>query len=114
MSTLKAFSREIAAGFVDFPAPEKSAVRELAPEPISNSYKLFLESLINYQNLTKCVQKKFNEILQNFEFGSVRRCADVVALENCCKMSICLRKSASIQPRTDRPQFGDEKCGFGS
>ena len=59
-------------------------------------------------------QNNFDEIWQNSEFGAVRKCADIVDLEKCSKMSIWLRKLASIQPRTDRPKFGAEKCGFGS
>ena len=35
-----------------------------------------------------------------FEFGSVRRCANLVDLEKCWKMIIYLQRSALIQPRT--------------
>ena len=36
----------------------------------------------------------------------MQRFANLVDLEKCCKVSICLQKSASIQPRTRLSKFG--------
>jgi len=41
----------------------------------------------------------------NFENGEVQRFVNLEDLEKCCKMSIWLQKSASIQPRTSLPKF---------
>ena len=56
--------------------------------------------------------RKFTEILQNlkekktnFEIGAVQRFVNLEDLEKCCKMSIWLQKSASIQPGTSLPKF---------
>ena len=36
----------------------------------------------------------------------MQRCTHLVDLEKCCKMSIYLQRSASIQKRTSPPKFG--------
>lgn len=38
-------------------------------------------------------------------FDAVQECAIFWDLGECCKMSVCLWKSASIQPRTSLPKF---------
>ena len=37
---------------------------------------------------------------EQLEFGAVQKCAELLDLETCCKMSIYLQKSASIRSRT--------------
>ena len=52
-------------------------------------------------NTRKC-STKFN---WTFEFGAVQKSVNLVELEQFCKMSIWLQKSASIQPRTSLSKF---------
>ena len=42
----------------------------------------------------------------DFQFRWVRSCDNLVDLEKCCKMSILLETSPSIQPRTSLSKFG--------
>ena len=42
----------------------------------------------------------WTNFLRNFEFRAVQKCANLVDLEKCCKMTIWWPKSALIQPRT--------------
>ena len=53
---------------------------------ISQSFDTFLKMLDNF--------------LQKFEFRAVQKCANLVDLEKCWKMTIYLQRSALIQPRT--------------
>ena len=49
-----------------------------------------------------------DNFLQNVEFRAVQKCANLVDLEKCCKMTIWWPKSASIQPRTSRLKLRKE------
>ena len=44
--------------------------------------------------------ENLDNFLQKFEFRAVQKCANLVDLEKCCKMTIWWPKSALIQPRT--------------
>ena len=57
--------------------------------------------------------RKFDDFYEDFEFGAVRRCANLVDLAKCFKrVSIWLQKSASIQPRTGLSKCGDDSIHF--
>ena len=45
----------------------------------------------------------------NFEFWAVQKQINLLDLEKCCKMSIWLQKSVSIQPRTRLSKFGENE-----
>ena len=46
------------------------------------------------------MQEFFGHFSLKNEFRVVQKCANLVDLEKCCKMTIWLRKSVLIQPRT--------------
>ena len=48
---------------------------------------------------------KFSEKIRKFENLAHEKDVEFVDLEKCCKMSIWLQKSASIQPRTRKIRF---------
>ena len=52
------------------------------------------------QILVKHLGEKVANLCEVFEIEAVQTCRNVVDLEKCCKMTIQLRKPASIQPRT--------------
>ena len=51
-------------------------------------------------------KKKLAKFSKKIEIAAVQRCTHLVDLEKCCKMSIYLQRSASIQKRTSPPKFG--------
>ena len=46
------------------------------------------------------IRKSLTNFCKHIEFGAVRRCVNLVDLENCEEISLWLQKSASIQKRT--------------
>ena len=50
-----------------------------------------------FGKISEKLRKFWAEFLQKIEFGAVRKCVHLVDLEKCCKMSIWLQKSASIE-----------------
>ena len=74
---------------------------------MQNSMKIVEKSGFLEKSEQKC-EKSLTNFCKDFEFGAVRRCANLVDLEKCFKkMSIRLQKSASIQPRTSRLKNAD-------
>ena len=47
------------------------------------------------------------ELIANLRSNQGIQCANLVELETCCKTQMYLHKSASIQPRTSPPKFGN-------
>ena len=46
-----------------------------------------------------------SNVCANVESGAVRKSVNIVDLKRCCKMSMYLQKSASIQPRTSSQKY---------
>ena len=61
--------------------------------------------MIFFGNSNESSKKFLANFCEYFEYGAVRRCANLVDLEKCFKMSIWLQKSASIQKRTSPLKF---------
>ena len=59
----------------------------------------------HFENKAAKMRKCFTKFSCIFEFGAVQKFVNLVDLEKCCKMSIWLQKSASIQPRTSLSKF---------
>ena len=57
------------------------------------------------QKSEKKCEKSWTIFCEYFEFGAVRRCANLVDLAKCLRVSIWLQKSASIQKRTSPLKF---------
>ena len=64
----------------------------------------------NFTNIADFSNRYFAKM---FEFGAVRKCANIVAIEKCCQSHVYLQKSASIQPRTSPPKFNKNSFKIG-
>ena len=58
-----------------------------------------------FQTFEQNFEKSLTNFCEYFELGAVRRCVNLVDLERCQNMTICLQKSASIQKRTSPLKF---------
>ena len=63
-------------------------------------FKTFQQNFANPCKIAKNLRKS-----EKFDFGAVQRFANLVDLEKCCKMSIYLQKSASIQLKSSPDKF---------
>ena len=59
------------------------------------SFKI-VEKKLFFAEIQRKIRKSLTNFCEDFEFGAVRRCLDLVDLEKCFKMRIWLQKSALI------------------